>query len=137
NMICWRWGRGGRPRRRGGLGGTSWLAVAAGSSSRKSKRVSPGRLACAESMKRRSAGPQETLRLLAAGGLPDCSGRIVPARPEGEAAVVGAVILNRFRVRERLGSGGFGTVYRAWDQRLERDVAVKVIELGGQPPERV
>jgi hypothetical protein len=88
-------------------------------------------------MKRRSAGPQETLRLLAAGGLPDCSGRIVPARPEGEAAVVGAVILNRFRVRERLGSGGFGTVYRAWDQRLERDVAVKVIELGGQPPERV
>jgi eukaryotic-like serine/threonine-protein kinase len=50
---------------------------------------------------------------------------------------VGAQVLNRFELRERLGSGGFGTVYLAWDQRLERDVAVKVIELGGQSVERV
>ena len=42
--------------------------------------------------------------------------------------MVGELILGRFRVEQRIGSGGFGTVYRAWDERLERPVAVKVIE---------
>jgi len=42
--------------------------------------------------------------------------------------MVGEVILGRFRIEERIGSGGFGTVYRAWDDRLQRPVAVKVID---------
>jgi tRNA A-37 threonylcarbamoyl transferase component Bud32 len=37
-------------------------------------------------------------------------------------------ILGRFRIEGRIGSGGFGTVYRAWDERLQRPVAVKVID---------
>ena len=42
--------------------------------------------------------------------------------------MVGEVVLGRFRVEARIGSGGFGTVYRAWDERLQRPVAVKVID---------
>ena len=42
--------------------------------------------------------------------------------------MVGEVVLGRFTIEERIGSGGFGTVYRAWDDRLQRPVAVKVID---------
>jgi predicted Ser/Thr protein kinase len=53
---------------------------------------------------------------------------------ETEREMVGELILGRFRVERRIGSGGFGTVYRAWDERLERPVAVKVIESEAEAP---
>jgi serine/threonine protein kinase len=46
-------------------------------------------------------------------------------------AVVGSLVLNRFLIERRIGSGGFGVVYEAWDGRLERTVAVKAIESRG------
>jgi tRNA A-37 threonylcarbamoyl transferase component Bud32 len=48
--------------------------------------------------------------------------------------MVGERILGRFRIEDRIGSGGFGTVYRAWDERLQRPVAVKVIDRDHSAP---
>jgi serine/threonine protein kinase len=52
-------------------------------------------------------------------------------------AVVGSLVLDRFLIERRIGSGGFGTVYEAWDGRLERSVAVKAIESRGEARRRV
>ncbi len=43
----------------------------------------------------------------------------------------------RYQILERLGEGGMATVYKAYDTRLEREVAVKVIRREAFPPEEM
>ena len=57
-----------------------------------------------------------------------------PPRPAPVRA--GRLVQDRYRLLERVGAGGMASIYRARDELLERDVAVKLIaeRLAGDPP---
>lgn len=52
------------------------------------------------------------------------------ARTRATDPLVGDVLDGRYEVLQRLARGGMATVYRAWDRRLERIVAIKVMHEG-------
>jgi alkyl hydroperoxide reductase subunit AhpC len=74
--------------------------------------------------------PDEVLRVLDAlrtGGLCPASWTSADGTLDLEAALEPGRILGHYRIRKRLGGGAFGSVFSAWDMRLERMVALKVL----------
>src|SRR3954447_21826127 len=55
------------------------------------------------------------------------SGRKPTSGAQNRATVIGNLLRGRYRLEERIGSGGMSTVYRAFDETLERGGAIKVL----------
>ena len=47
--------------------------------------------------------------------------------PSSSAPASGSRLNGRYRIEDRIGSGGMSTVYRAFDETLERQVAIKIM----------
>ncbi len=57
---------------------------------------------------------------------PDETQAMPPRRPPAGAAATGWLLADRYRVVGRIGSGGMAEVFRAHDESLDRDVALKI-----------
>lgn len=70
---------------------------------------------------------------------PEFTPTVVVGGAGGGGISIGALIDQKYRVDATIGQGGMGAVFKAWDVRLERPVAIKVVraDLIADPDSRV
>lgn len=76
-------------------------------------------------------GVAEVLRVLDAlqtGGLCPAAWTNADGTLDAESTLKPGKVVGHYRVKRRLGDGTFGSVFLAWDLRLERDVAIKILK---------
>jgi serine/threonine-protein kinase len=56
---------------------------------------------------------------------------------EGKMAAPGEVLALRYRIEREIGRGSMGVVYEGHDERLDRRVAIKLLEMAGASDERL
>jgi serine/threonine protein kinase len=94
-------------------------------------RLGDSRLVDGRSGDNRSVGGRSVDGRSVGGRLGD--GRSVDGRSGDNRSVGGRLVAGRYRLLDRIGSGGSGTVWRAGDELTEREVAVKQPWLPGDP----
>lgn len=76
---------------------------------------------------RRQAGSSSIAPGATSGATPTFTPTVVVGGSGGSSIGVGALVDGKYRVDAVIGQGGMGAVFRAWDVRLERPVAIKVV----------
>ena len=102
-----------------------------------SKRIPSHCPVCSTKLNDETGSTSESIRCEGCGGLVILKADVAAVNPTSKRTVPRIGTLGRFELKEILGEGAFGRVYRAFDPLLERDVALKVPTFSSSDQQRV